>query len=136
MLALRLCWDPRPRPLPARDSPHSLFMFTVPPEASQRTGGKCTRGHALWPESNVLPGNPRAPKANRRRFTVKPGRRRAGPASPSLLSRANPLSRVGVQTLRVVLEIHKTVAVVQFHLKDPQHFKPQQTGNLRPGVAA
>jgi hypothetical protein len=80
--------------------------------------------------------NPRAPKAKRRRFMVKPGCCRARPASPSLLSRANPLSRVRVHTLRVVLEIDKTVAVVQLHLKDPQHFKPQQTGNLRSGVAA
>jgi hypothetical protein len=38
--------------------------------------------------------------------------------------------------LRVVLEIYKTIAVVQLQLKQPEHCKSQKTGNLRPGVAA
>jgi len=41
-----------------------------------------------------------------------------------------------VHTLGVVLEINKAVAIVQFHLKLPQHGKPQKAGKLRPGVAA
>ena len=35
----------------------------------------------------------------------------------------------------VVLEIHKPVTVVQFHLQLPQHGKPQKARNLRPSVA-
>ena len=37
---------------------------------------------------------------------------------------------------RVVLKIYKTIAVIQLHLKQPKHCKPQKAGNLRPGVAA
>ncbi len=38
--------------------------------------------------------------------------------------------------LRVVLEIYKTIAVVQLQLKQPEHCKSQKTRNLRPRVAA
>src|ERR1017187_8476243 len=46
------------------------------------------------------------------------------------------LSHERAHALRVVLEIHKPVTVVQFHLKLPQHCEPQKAGNLRPSVAA
>ena len=46
------------------------------------------------------------------------------------------LSHERIHALGVILEIHKAVAVVQFHLKLPEHRKPQKAGNLRPGVAA
>ena len=45
------------------------------------------------------------------------------------------LSHERLHAFRVVLEIHKAVAVVQLHLKQPKHCKPQKAGNLRPGVA-
>ncbi len=46
------------------------------------------------------------------------------------------LSHEKLHALGIVLEIHKAVAVVQFHLKQPEHGKPQKTGNLRPGATA
>lgn len=46
------------------------------------------------------------------------------------------LSHERAHALGVVLEIHKPVTVVQFHLKLPQHGKSQKARNLRPRVAA
>jgi hypothetical protein len=150
MLALRPYSNPPKDRFRRGIRPIPSLLFTVPPEASQRTGGKCTRGHALCRGSNVLPGNRKRLGETR---TIERGRSneddlartiydetRLPPSGTgvafALIGGPAALSREGVHTLRVVLEIHKTVAVVQLHLKDPQHFKPQQTGNLGPGVAA
>src|SRR5271166_480180 len=49
----------------------------------------------------------------------------------------NPrLSRESVHSLGVILEIHETVAVIQFDFQQLQHRKSQKAGNFRPCVTA